>query len=176
MPGLTLRARPKPFLSDLGHATFFFFPACQGSPSLPFQKRSFSLLFPDRCCTAILPHLQISRPNQGLFQYLSAQNGLEMQLYNTENLEVYLRGARSGPTGININSDTLWHHLAVTWTSKECVPHRPPKCHPTRTRSCTTWRSRGARRPQNRNLARDLAWGRPGPWLVADMMVYFAGR
>lgn len=58
-----------------------------------------------------------SRPDQGLLQFMSAKNGLELQIFNTENLQVYLRGQWSGPTGININSDNMWHHLAVTWTS-----------------------------------------------------------
>ena len=31
--------------------------------------------------------------------------GVGAQLFNTENLEIELLGARSGPTGININSD-----------------------------------------------------------------------
>ena len=48
--------------------------------------------------------LDPSRPGQGLLSVISPEKGLELQLFNSQNLELFIHGSLSGPTGIDINS------------------------------------------------------------------------
>lgn len=75
-------------------------------------------VFPEAAFTVMfwIKGLDPSRPGQAVMQYISQKQGIQLQVHNTENLEVLLLGASSGPTGINVNSDLEWHHIALTWT------------------------------------------------------------
>ena len=56
------------------------------------------------------------RRNQGVMQFIAGDRGLQLAVYNSDNLEVFVLDRSSGPTGVNVNSDREWHHVAVTWS------------------------------------------------------------
>ena len=45
-----------------------------------------------------------TRAGQALVQVISPEKGLEFQLYNSQNLELFIHGSYSGQTGIDVNS------------------------------------------------------------------------
>lgn len=63
------------------------------------------------------------RRNQGVMQFIAEDKGLQLQIYNSDNLEIFVLDKSSGPTGVNINSDLSWHHVAVTWTRPGAFMH-----------------------------------------------------
>ncbi len=53
-----------------------------------------------------------------LVSFCSPDNDNEFLLYNHRNLQVYLAGEVSAPTGISV-ADGQWHHIAVTWRQED---------------------------------------------------------
>ena len=62
-----------------------------------YPRDSFTIMFWARGLDPV-------RPGQALFQVISPENGLELQIFNSQNVELYIHGYTSGPTGIDINS------------------------------------------------------------------------
>jgi len=74
-----------------------------------FPRDAFTLMF-------WIKGIQSERQNQGVLQFIAEDKGLQLQVYNSDNLQVFVLDQSSGPTGVNVNSDLEWHHVAVTWT------------------------------------------------------------
>jgi hypothetical protein len=51
-----------------------------------------------------------------LVSYASAQSANDFLIYDYRNLQFYVAGVVTGPTGVKLN-DGQWNHLAVTWQS-----------------------------------------------------------
>jgi hypothetical protein len=64
-----------------------------------FPRGAFTIMFWAR-------GVDPARSGQALLQVISPEYGVELQLFNSQNLEVLLHGLYSGPTGIDINSGT----------------------------------------------------------------------
>ena len=76
---------------------------------LQFPQDAFTVMF-------WIKGINSDRKNQGVMQFIAEDKGIQLQVYNSHNLEVFVLDRTSGPTGVNVNSDLEWHHVAVTWT------------------------------------------------------------
>ena len=74
-----------------------------------FPRDAFTVMF-------WIKGINSERKNQGILQFIAEDKGVQLQVYNSHNLEIFVLDESSGPTGVDVNFDLQWHHVAVTWT------------------------------------------------------------